>query len=163
VAKNQSFFNYLKNLFQKNEVKKTYLALVWGEIKKSGIISKPIGLKGGTIKRSVSARKLKMIKNAITIYRPLKLFTKDDNKLTLVELLPKTGRTHQLRVHMAAIGHPIAGDNLYGSKKRLAGLQRQFLHASTIEFTSINGERIRIEADLPDDLQTVLKSLKFKS
>jgi 23S rRNA pseudouridine1911/1915/1917 synthase len=159
VAKNQNFFNYLKNLFKKHEVKKTYLALVWGELNGRGIINKPIGLRPGTIKRSANAKKIKMVKEAITQYKALKIFKKDGERFTLLELTPKTGRTHQLRIHLASIGHPIVGDTLYGRRKSPIILSRQFLHASSVEFTSKSGQRIKIEADLPEELRKFLEEL----
>jgi len=74
--------------------------------------------------------------------------------------LPKTGRTHQLRVHLASVNHAIVGDTLYGSKKQVLKINRQFLHAESIEFTMIDGSRIRLEAELPEDLQQVLGQLE---
>lgn len=166
VPKNQAFFGYLKGLFQKHEVKKTYLALVWGEILNKGVINAPIGLKPGTVKRSVinknlpaGRQALKMVKEAITEYRHLKSFSKDNEKFTLLELIPKTGRTHQLRIHLTTIHHPIVGDSLYGPKKNPWNLERQFLHAKSIEFASASGKRIKLEAELPEELQKILESL----
>ena len=156
AARNQKFFDYLKNLFQNHEVKKTYLALVWGELKSGGVIEKPIGLKPGTVKRSVRARNMKMIKEAVTEYKPLNFLGKNGEKFTLVKLMPKTGRTHQLRVHMASINHPVVGDSLYGPKTNPWNLNRQFLHAESVEFTSAEGKRVKIEAGLPEELQKIL-------
>ena len=85
-----------------------------------------------------------------------------DNKMlyfSLVEVSPKTGRTHQIRVHLASIGHPIVGDSLYGPKENPFRLKRQFLHAESLEFSLENGQRIKIEAELPDDLRNVIEKL----
>lgn len=171
VARNNNFFEYLKNLFQKHEIEKTYLALVWGKLKRGGVIEKPIGLKPGTTKRSVRGKKLKMLKEAITEYQPIKIFEYNTSHaiasevlyFSLVRLIPRTGRTHQLRVHLADLGHPIVGDTLYGPKKNPWGLNRQFLHAESLEFTSAEGKRIKIEAGLPAELQKVLEDLESSS
>jgi len=160
VARNQKFFEYLKKLFQEHKVVKTYLALVYGEFKGSGVIDTPIGLKSGTVKRSTRARQMKMVKEAITEYRALKCFEKDGQKFTLVSLIPKTGRTHQLRVHMASVHHPVVGDPLYGKKENPWNLQRQFLHATSIEFPLSGGRRIKLEAELPKELANVLSQLE---
>lgn len=157
VAKNQKTFEYLKNLFQKHEVKKTYLALVWGVVLKKGTIDVPIGLIAGSTKRTVrTSRGAKMVKDAVTEYEPIKVF----KEMTLLRVFPKTGRTHQIRVHLASIGHPIVGDVLYGNKKNIdGGLARQFLHAESIEFTAPKGERLKLSAEMPKDLTDMMKAL----
>jgi len=154
IALNQNSFDYLKNLFQEHKIKKNYLALTWGAVSpKKGIIEKSIRIKDGTIKRTVWHGKGE--KEAITEYEVLKYF---DN-FSLLKVFPKTGRTHQIRVHLASIGHPIVGDSLYGRKENPFGLKRQFLHAESLEFNLINGSRIKIDADLPEDLKNVIKKL----
>lgn len=156
AARNQKAFEYLKKLFQEHKVKKTYLALVWGEFRGSGIVDTPIGLKPGTVRRVTSGKKLKMVKEAVTEYRAVKNFEKGGEKFTLVELTPKTGRTHQLRVHMKSINHPVVGDTLYGPRENPFGLRRQFLHAASIEFTAMGGSRLKLEAELPKELENVI-------
>jgi len=184
VARNQKYFEYLKNLFQTHQIRKIYIALVWGEIKpKKGLIEKPIKIKKGTIKRTVWEGKME--KSAITTeYKVIKtLINADDNAdkrgyinvnlhsnrhqsatFSLVEVYPKTGRTHQIRIHLSSIGHPIVGDKLYGLKNQKLpfNLTRVFLHARSLEFPLEEGKRIKIETDLPEDLKVVLKQLKMK-
>jgi len=167
VPRNQKYFEYLKNLFQEHKIKKTYLALVWNEIKnKKGVIEKPISLKPGTTKRTVF--KGKMEKPAITEYELVKnyiyprKFMPNQHKFTtfsLLKIFPKTGRTHQIRVHLASIGHPVVGDSLYGPKKNPLGLKKHFLHAKSLEFNLSENRRIKIEADLPKELEKVLDFL----
>ncbi len=157
IAKNQPTFEYLKSLFQASQIQKTYLALIYGKLVGKGIINKPIGIKSGTVKRSTNAQDMKMLKDAVTEYRVLKVL--QGGKYTLLEIHPKTGKTHQIRVHLASIGHPVVGDSLYGRKKEDMNLSRQFLHAQSLEFTFKDGSRIKIEADLPYDLQEILQSL----
>lgn len=157
IAKNQPYFEYLKNLFQKREIKKTYLVLVWGHLKNErGVINRPIGIKSGTVKRTVFGGK--KIQPAETYYRLLKKI----GDFSLLEVWPKTGRTHQIRVHLAAIGHPIVGDPIYGRKKinaALPDLKRQFLHAYSLEFNLAPGKRIRLAANLPEELREILREL----
>jgi len=161
VPLNQKYFEYLKNLFQTRQIKKNYVALVYGKIKsKRGVIDKPISIKSGTIKRTVYHGKNE--KQAVTEYRVLKSFkfeipgSKEDN-FSLVEVSPKTGRTHQIRIHLASIGHPIVGDSLYGKKTNPFGLKRIFLHAESLEFSPEEGKRIKLEAAMPDELKNLLK------
>ncbi len=169
IAKNQRFFEYLKGLFQKHEVKKTYLALVHGRMAGKGKIDKPIGLISGSVKRSVKAKNMKMVKEAVTEYQVLKTFKRPDPEkegefkyYSLLRIFPHTGRTHQIRVHLDSIGHSIAGDELYGRQKENLGLERQFLHAESAEFNLEDGSRINMEAELPGELQEVLENLSQK-
>jgi len=175
IARNQETFDYLKSLFQKHQIQKTYIALVAGKVKdKTGRIDKPIGIKSGTAKRSVFAKKMKMVKEAITEYKIIKYvalrqasaFSKlsadrQGKDFTLLEVMPQTGRTHQIRVHLAYIGHPVAGDKMYGGKRtKVEGLARQFLHAQSVEFTSPDGKRMRFEAELPPDLLFFINEIR---
>ena len=156
VPKNQEYFEYLKRLFQNGGIKKTYLALVWGRVSPGkGIINKPIGLKSGTIKRTVFTKNAKMVKQAITEYKVKEYLPLH----TLLEVSPKTGRTHQIRVHLTSLGHPVVGDKLYGKKK--AELNRLFLHAYSLEFAPESGKRIKLTADMPSDLTQYLSSAKL--
>ena len=170
IPRNQKYFEYLKNLFQTRQIKKIYLALVWGKLKpKTGVIKKPISLKSGSTKRTVWKGRLE--KEAITEYKVVKFIKLKVNKekeqiFSLVEVMPKTGRTHQIRVHLSSIGHPIVGDSLYGPKENPSigsgqvpfGLKRQFLHAKSLEFNAEEGKRIKIEAELPAELSSALKN-----
>lgn len=174
VAKNQSAFEHLKEQFQSRAVKKTYLALVIGRMpQKEGEISYAIGRSKKFGKFAVhNTRKsdfrgkadFPKLREAITRWRVLEDYEDENgNPLTLLEIKPATGRTHQIRVHLASIGHPVAGDNLYGgkpAKKYRDVLERQFLHASTIELTLPKGGKLRVEAELPDGLSEFLRALK---
>jgi len=139
VARTQRAFDYFKEQFQEQRVKKTYQAIVSGVPKeRSGTIDKPIGLKPDTIKRTVHIKGAKMIKEAVTKYRVVEIM--DDR--ALLEVQPLTGRTHQIRVHLASIGHPVVGDKMYGSKKQDDELA---LRAVGLEFVDPNGKKLRIE------------------
>ena len=157
IAKNQEYFHYLKDLFKNQEVSKTYLALVKGNIKpESGIIDKPIGLKSGTVKRTVFTKNAKMVKEALTEYKVKEYLP----NFSLLEVKPKTGRTHQIRVHLASLGHPVVGDPLYGGGK-VENLKRLFLHAYSLEFSPTPGKKLKLTADLPEDLTRFLVSAKL--
>jgi 23S rRNA pseudouridine1911/1915/1917 synthase len=159
VAKNQNYFNYLKNLFQARKINKTYLALVYGIIKeKKGVIDKPISLKSGSIRRTVFSGK--MAKEAITDYKVLKIF-EIDRGFSLLEILPKTGRTHQIRVHLKSIGHGVVNDKVYKQASRLGG-GRLMLHARSLIFEQAPGEIIEIEAEPPEDFMEIINSLESK-
>ena len=149
VARNQKSFDYLKQQFQSRQIKKTYLALVWGKVElKSGVIEKPLGLKSGSLKRTTRVEDAKMIKEAKTVYRVKKYI----GPYTLLEVEPLTGRTHQIRVHLASIHHPVVGDRLYSQRPLPLGLKRMFLHAASLELTLPNGSRNKFSAELPPDL-----------
>jgi len=171
VARTQDFFNYFKELLQKREVKKTYLALVHGTLKAKKTITTPIGLRTGTTKhtaipenagKNARGKKLKMIKDAVTEIEPVETYTHEEEMYTLLRAYPKTGRTHQIRVHLASIGHPIVSDTLYGKKGDTLGLTRHFLHAASIEFTLKNGKKIHIEAELPKELAVTVDKLTYQ-
>jgi 23S rRNA pseudouridine1911/1915/1917 synthase len=145
IAKNQSAFEFLKKQFQERKIKKTYIALVKGRVKnKKGIIDSPV-------KRYAKTR------DALTEYKVLKRF----QNYTLLEVLPKTGRTHQIRIHLKTIKHPVVCDKLYTKKPDCPfDLKRHFLHALSLELTLPNGSRIKLEAGLPEDLQLILNLLQ---
>ena len=159
VAKNNDSFFYFKNLFQARKIKKYYLALVNGEPKEpKGTISAPLGRIGLKRTTRITGHKLIDKKEAETKYKTVKNF----NGFTLLEVQPLTGRTHQIRVHLNSIGTPVAGDHVYGFKraKSPASLNRLFLHAYKLEFVSLDGKKLVVEADIPDDLQKVLDKLE---
>lgn len=158
VARSQEAFENLKRLFKERRVEKTYLALVVGTPKRrAGVIDAPIGrMASNPTKRGVGQR-TRGSRRALTEYRTLERL----GSYTLLEVKPKTGRMHQIRVHLASIGIPVAGDTVYGGGKAvLGGLNRQFLHAWRIGFSYPEGRRWRFDAPLPGDLDRVLKHLR---
>ncbi|MDP3953464.1 MAG: RNA pseudouridine synthase [bacterium] len=155
IPRTQAYFEYLKDLFQQKRIKKTYWAVVKGSPRKDeGVISSPISIKPGTIKRTTHGGK--MTKEAVTSFRVLRRL----DGYCLIEASPKTGRTHQIRVHLASIGSPVLGDTLYGSKKNKEEVPRQMLHARGIEFQLEPGKSVRLVADPPDDFQDALADLE---
>ena len=157
LAKNEKTFDWLKSQFKNRKIKKKYLALVHGKLKdKKGIIVKSISKsrkRGG----SQTTTPIGKTREAITRYNVLKEY----NNYTLIEALPETGRTHQIRVHLASIGHPVAGDEKYKFKrqKEIKELNRQFLHAKYLKFQMPNGKMMELQSDIPKDLEKILKNL----
>jgi len=157
VAKNQNTYEWLKSQFLNRQIKKKYLALVHGISKdKKGIITKSISKsrkRGGSQTTMPIGKK----REAITRYEVIKEFP----DYSLLEVSPETGRTHQIRVHLASIGHPITGDEKYKFKrqKELAGLTRQFLHASYLQFALPGGKIMEFESELPEELNKILKNI----
>lgn len=157
IAKNNKSFEYLKKQFQQRKIIKKYLALVYGKVKDTkGVITKSISLS----KKDYNKRSALLdgkSKSAWTEYRVIKRF----NDYTLLEIYPKTGRTHQIRIHLKSIGYPIVGDKQYKFKrqKTLQGLTRQFLHAQYLKFNMLNGKIAEFKSELPKDLETVLLKL----
>lgn len=155
VALNEPARLALKVQFQERSVHKSYLGLVEGTLAPDhGIVDAPIG-------RCRHRRKQMAVtqdgREAQTEYRALEHFRNH----TLVEALPITGRTHQIRVHLAFIGHPLAGDQVYGWRKRTVPLKRHFLHAQKITFAlPSDGRVVTFEAPPPNDLRHVLAWLK---
>lgn len=159
VAKNQKAFEYFKEAFQKSRVKKTYLVLAVGQIKnKEGRIDLAIGRsKKSPMRRIAGKGGSGKIREAATEYKVLKYL----DGFSFCEAKPLTGRTHQIRAHFAAIGHPVVCDKIYSGKKFVcpAGLARQFLHAYKLEFISLSGAKIILESGLPEDLERTLETL----
>lgn len=158
IAKDQPTFEYLKNLFQTRQVKKEYAALVYGNPKNdSGTIDAPLGKLGTKQTTQIKGRRQLVVRDAITNYQILKRYT----DYALVQVSPLTGRTHQIRVHLKSIGHPLVGDKLYAAGKPMpSGLDRLFLHAQRLQLTGPDGTRLDLEAPLPEVLQKTLDMLK---
>jgi len=158
IAKNQAAFMYLKNLFQTRQVQKEYLALVSGHPKEpSGTIDVPLGKLGTKQTTQIKGRRELVVRDALTDYHVERAF----RDYTLVRVMPKTGRTHQIRVHLKHIGCPLAGDKLYAPKRPLPpGLDRLFLHAQRLSLTGPDGTALVLESPLPEPLQKVLDELE---
>lgn len=171
IAKNQESFEYLKDLFKDRKVSKTYLAIVHGSVKNdSGVIDAPIGKSRKDFRmKSAGPHARGMLREAMTEYRVLTRYEdvlRKDNqnqtlKYTLLELSPKTGRTHQIRVHLKHINYPIVSDPLYaGKRKQALKLARTALHAHALSFTDTNGVQVAVECEMPEDMKGALASLQ---
>ncbi len=155
AARSARAYESLVGQFRRKDVWKTYLGLVWGGITApEGRIDWPIG-RHATDGKKISVRS-RHPKDAETFFKVLRPF----RDTTLLEIRPVTGRTHQIRVHLAAAGHPVAGDALYGRKKAAKKFPRLFLHAHTISFIHPRtGERLTFVSQLPPELEAVLEKL----
>ncbi|MEX2272047.1 MAG: RluA family pseudouridine synthase [Vicinamibacterales bacterium] len=163
VAKNDAAHRELSRQFQEREVAKTYVALVWGVVETGRRIDLPIG-RDPKDRQKMSTR-ARHSREAIT--RVVK--AEQLRGVTLVELAIDTGRTHQIRVHLNAINHPIVGDATYGGVRRhvpadvraVSRLERPFLHAHKLSFTHpSDGRTMAFESPLPPDLQGVLDRIR---
>lgn len=197
IAKNKKTFEFLKGQFINREIKKIYRAFVYGNVtdpkaslatNKRGVINVPIGRSPKDIRAWTAGRGAKPpLREAITEYVVLKRFGdpssptkvgapplgrggKDNNEnlFSYLEVYPKTGRTHQIRVHMRYINHPVVSDPLYrGSHDLALGMKRLALHAFSVSFKlpvctdRPNSETIKVEAPLPKDFEAVIKKYKF--
>lgn len=150
VARNQKTFEELKKKFQDREVEKKYVAIVCGHLEnKDGKIEAPIARAMNYKKQKIAQGRVRgKIRPAITLYKVLENLENFD----LVEAQPKTGRMHQIRVHLAYVGHPVAGDEKYARKefKNLPGAKRQMLHAKELKF-NLNGKDYNFFAQPPSD------------
>ena len=168
VAKTPIAHESLTHQFKEREVQKRYLAIVYGDMKApGGVISLPIG-RHPTDRKKMSAESRRS-RSTETRWKIKEGFS----GVTLLEIDLKTGRTHQIRVHCAAVGHPVIGDATYGGKKRWKGLshgpmqglikalRRQMLHAWKLSFVHPRtGQRMHFEAPLPKDMASLLESLR---
>ncbi len=170
VALTQNAFKYFKKQFQDRTIKKTYVALVYGNVNNdSGTIDAPLGKLGTRQTTQIHGKKELVAREAITDYKVIKRYSSlstppTGEHSTLLEVIPKTGRTHQIRVHLKHIGNPIVCDPWYAGRRAIcpSELGRLFLHAKKLEFTSPNGQAIAIEADLPNELQGFIENLSLQ-
>jgi 23S rRNA pseudouridine1911/1915/1917 synthase len=181
-ARNRSALHFLQDLFRRHAIEREYLAIVEGRLPESGSYTADLVRDGGDLRRGV-ARPGQRGERAVTRYRAIERF--DGATLVSVEL--ETGRTHQIRVHFAAAGHPVLGDRVYGGRSRGSRARasqrsaaspsstggrewkgpqapRQMLHARRLGFAHPRtGERVRAESPLPEDFVGVLENLRKKS
>jgi 23S rRNA pseudouridine1911/1915/1917 synthase len=159
IAKTEPARLHLMAQFARRTIRKRYLALVDGQPKTEvGEINAPID-------RDPQQRKKMTVvrggREALTFFRVLEVYHVKDRTYTLIECLPKTGRTHQIRVHLAFIGHPIVGDVVYGRRKPSLPVKRHFLHAESITLQRRGDEPpLTISAPVPPDLAAVLDGLR---
>jgi 23S rRNA pseudouridine1911/1915/1917 synthase len=160
IVKNAKAFAHFKKQFMDRQIKKVYHAIVSGFFKDDyGVINKPIGRSPSDFRRRLAGRGARgELREAITEYKVLKRFTDENGeKFSYIEVMPKTGRTHQIRVHMKFLSHPVVCDKLYAPKNPCpVGLSRMALHASSILFKDLKGKNIKIESPLPLEFKKVL-------
>ncbi len=155
VAKNDNAHNLLAAQIKEHSFTREYEAIVYGNIKSdSGTVNQPIG-------RHPTRRKQMAVvytnsKPAVTHYEVIERY----QGFTHIRCRLETGRTHQIRVHMSFLGHPVAGDDVYGPKKAIKELSGQCLHAKKVGFVHPNGKYMEFESDLPDYFKNFLKKLE---
>jgi len=175
LAKNKKAHEFLKNQFsapaleikhkvgladRQDRINKTYVAIVNGWVKNDhGVINKPIGRSPRDFRRWLAGRGARgELREAITEYRVIKRFIDKKEKFTYLEIKPKTGRTHQIRVHLKFLNHPVACDSLYNPTGFcLKSLSRLALHARSIEFKNLKGQIIKVESSLPKEFTKIVK------
>jgi 23S rRNA pseudouridine1911/1915/1917 synthase len=184
LAKNKKAYEFLKSQFsapafglktgngladRQNRINKTYVAIVNGWVKDDrGVINKPIGRSPADFRRYLSGRGVRgEIREAVTQYKVLKRFTSpqpspykgEGVKFTYLEIYPKTGRTHQIRVHMKYLNHPVVCDELYNpDAPHPKEIKRMALHAKSIEFKDLKGNMVKVESPLPLMFRKILTS-----
>ena len=185
LAKNKKAHEFLKNQFQDRKIKKIYHTIVSGSMKNDrGVINKPIGRSPKDFRRHLSGRGARgEMREAVTEYRVLKRFTAPGARnfsscalprvrggtlgvknfartspftFTYLEVRPKTGRTHQIRVHMKYLNHPVVCDSLYNPDNPCPkGISRMALHAKSIEFENLKGEKVKVESLIPKEFTDI--------
>lgn len=154
VAKTEESRLHLLRVWQNREVIKQYTALIVGSLpEESAFVDAPIGRDPNNRKRMAVVASGRPARSRLRVERRYAGYS-------LLDVNIETGRTHQIRVHCAFVGHPVAGDTLYGGAVRDLSLERQFLHARYLKFDLQNGEPIELESPLPEDLVTVLHHLE---
>lgn len=179
VAKSDAAHAKLAELFSSRQIRKTYIALVQGWVERQkGTITSAVG-RDPVRRTRMTTRPAENARSAVSHYEVVRRIESRFGKFTLVRVRIETGRTHQIRVHMASIGHPVVGDTLYGASSRLTDqaaaqasssrasrrkspperlkLERNFLHAARLEFTHpMTGKPLELEAPLPEELVAFL-------
>jgi 23S rRNA pseudouridine1911/1915/1917 synthase len=166
VAKKDEAHRKLSAQFAAREVKKKYVALVHGWVKKdSGTLAQSISR--DRVRRTRMTTRLEGGRAAVTHFRVTRRLDTKFGKFSLLEVKIDTGRTHQIRVHVAAMGHPVVGDTMYGAPKQargknaVIGLPRNFLHAAELEFRHPRtGEIVTLKSELPAELREFLGKLQ---
>jgi 23S rRNA pseudouridine1911/1915/1917 synthase len=181
VVKNQETFEYFKELFKNHEIQKRYNTFVWGHVSADkGVIERPIGRSKSDFRKWSAERFARgELREAITEFKVIERIDHHSTssagvqkghsyknnasfpkKFTFLDVFPKTGRTHQIRVHFKAVNHPVIADTLYApNHPKALGFERLALHARQLDFIGPKGETVSVEAPLPADFENALKGL----
>lgn len=168
VARNDATHLKLAQMFSGRAMKKTYIALVHGHLERDrGTIDAPIAR--DLVRRTrMTTRRVEGARTAVSHYTVERRITSPWGKFTLARVRIETGRTHQIRVHLASLGHPVVGDTLYGAPARIKNanaeelkLDRNFLHAAELEFAHpMTGKPLHLQSELPAELSAFLHTLE---
>src|SRR5579864_5604075 len=148
-AKDAEVHRQLCLQFEKREVKKSYLVLVQGQVQADGQVATPLRAFGSG-RMGIDSHG----KPSVTDYKVREQYA----GATLLNVMPQTGRRHQIRVHLYSIGHPVMGDTLYGKDRPVGGTPRLMLHAWKLELERTDGKSLELTADPPDDFNDVLRA-----
>jgi 23S rRNA pseudouridine1911/1915/1917 synthase len=176
IAKNDAAHEALAEMFASRQITKTYVALVQGRLPEDGAtIQSPIS-RDSVRRTRMTTRRLEGARHAVSHYRVTERLETRFGAFTLARVRIETGRTHQIRVHMASISHPVVGDTLYGAPEKIIALPlsttrkaarevlelgRNFLHAAQLEFTHpVSGKLVQLDSALPEELESFLNRLK---
>jgi 23S rRNA pseudouridine1911/1915/1917 synthase len=162
IAKNQDSYENIKEQFKNRETEKTYNTFVYGNIKDNErTINKPIGRSNKDFRQwSASKGARGELREAETHLKVLKRGVEEGEHFTYLEVKPKTGRTHQIRVHLKVINNPVICDKLYApNRSHLLGFERLALHASNLKLKNFEGEIVEITATYPEDFKKAVNSL----
>ena len=169
VAKNQETHMFFKLQFQEHEITKIYHAFVYGWLKEDTFtVNEPIGRDSGNIRRWTVGRNARgTLRESLTNFQVLSRFgnreyegkgSTEGDIYSFLEVAPKTGRTHQIRVHLKSVNHPIVADSLYApGRPKALGFSRLALHARSLSLTLPSGEPITIVAPYPEDFENAIK------
>lgn len=166
LAKTRRGFEHLKSQFQNREIDKSYFVFVYGNVKEDhGSINLPIGKSPSDFRKWSASRGAKgEMRDALTYFRVLARLPAQagGEGVTLVEAKPKTGRTHQIRVHFRALQKPVVADPLYAAgREKLLGFERLALHARSVAFTSTDGKKVTVTAPFPEDFQKAMDMIGY--
>lgn len=158
IALHERAYKHFKSLFKKRNVQKIYHLFAYGNMKEEWkTISTPIGKSKKDFRRkAVGDAARGEMREAETFIKVIKRGETSGEKYFFAEARPKTGRTHQIRVHMQSIQSPIVADRLYSKKKKILGFKRLALHARSVKFKDLTGQEVIFEADYPDDFASAL-------
>lgn len=154
VAKNEEYFTYLQSLFKERKIKKEYVAVVLGNVTEERFeIDAPIGRDPKSRFRYAIVRGEK---ESQTYFERINVISEGERSFTSLKCFPRTGRTHQIRVHLAAYGFPILGDSTYSSARdsefyENLGINRLMLHSKSVTFNDMNNEEFSFECDIPEE------------
>lgn len=163
IAKNKKAYEFLKEQFQNRKVHKIYQTFVYGNVKEDrGMIDRKIGRSPNDVRKWSAQRGARgEMREAVTYFKVLSR----KNNITFLEVMPKTGRTHQIRVHFSALNHPVVRDNLYASRffleqRNWLGFKRLALHARELEISLPSGKLLKIVAPYPKDFEEAMKKIR---
>lgn len=157
VCRNQKAFRHLKKQFKTSQVFKEYAAFVYGQLPKKGSIERSIGRSSKDFRLRSAQRGAKgKLRKAKTEY----LVEKEGEKMSFLRIFPKTGRTHQIRVHMKAIHHPVVCDKLYAPNHDCLGFTRLALHARRIKLQDIDGKSVDVLSELPLEFKKAIEDME---